>query len=184
MSLVAGQSGVIRADDLLQPGMPSKFVELIDGNLVTTLPPGRRYNRVAFNVEIAFRQFCEQHANLDFGGDNDGFLLSRDPDTLLSPDASLYRRRPEQEKTWLEFAPEIAVEVLSPSNLRPAVTFKRHRFFAAGTEQFWVVDPDTKTIEFYFKEGHRIVAQGDETVQGEGIASGLQIDFKEVFKAN
>jgi Uma2 family endonuclease len=184
MSLVVAKYGEVHADDLLRPDMPSKFVEIIDGDLIVMTPAGKYHNRVSSNFEFVFRLFCKSHPELDFGGDNDGFLISRNPDTLLSPDATLYRRRKDEGKTWLEFAPEIVVEIISPSNLISAIAFKRSRFFDAGSEQFWIVDPNARKIEFCFVDGRKIVAEGDETIDCEGIAKGLQIKLADVFKAD
>jgi len=172
----------MRAEELALPGAPEKFVELIEGELVQTLPPSRKHNVVVWNLVSLFRELCGTRPELDFGGDNEGFLVRRDPDTLLSPDACLYRLRPELEKTWLEFAPEIAVEVLSPSNHPAELAYKRHAYFEAGAEQFWVVDPEKKQIQFYHRNGRLVTVTGDETLEGEGIATGMRISLAKAFR--
>ena len=171
-----------RVEELDQPGFPSKFAEIREGALVVSEPAGKYHNRLASRFEDLFMDFCSGDPELDYGGDNDGFLLQRDPDTLVSPDASLYRFQPEKEKTWLEFAPELAVEVISPSNRKAEVDYKLKQYLAHGGEQVWVVDPDTEEIEMYFYDGRHIVATGDQTVVAEGIAEGLEIELPEIFR--
>src|SRR5688572_1730424 len=117
-------NGNFRADDLLQPGMPEKFTEVIEGELIVREPAGKYHNRIASNFLVLFREFCKPHPELDYGNDNEGFLVQRKPDTLLSPDACLYRRRPSPDRGWMEFSPEIAVEVLSLSNTRAEIVYK------------------------------------------------------------
>lgn len=162
--------------------MPEKFVEIIEGELIQMTPADWYHNRVASNIEMVFRRFCSERRGLNFGGDNDGFLLKRNPDTLFSPDASLFKRRPRsKDRPWMEFAPEIVVEVLSPSNHPAELVYKRHTFFEAGTEQFWLVDAEKRQIQFYHRDGRIVTVTGDEVVEGEGIAQGMRIVLEEVF---
>ncbi|MBI2434987.1 MAG: Uma2 family endonuclease [Candidatus Hydrogenedentes bacterium] len=170
------------AEDLADPDVPEKLVELVEGELVTMAPAGTFHNTVAMNILFLFRQFCREHPEFSYGGDNDGFIIQRNPDTVLSPDASLFRRRSLSGAPWLEFAPEIAVEVLSPSNSRTEMAFKRHRYFDAGTEQFWLVDPEKRQIEFHERDGRVLVATGEEVIEGTGIASGMHISLTELFR--
>jgi Uma2 family endonuclease len=178
MTVVVQSYGAFRAEDLLAPGMPEKFVEIIEGELVTTTPANPHHNRICYRIECLFDNFRRGKAGLDFGGSNDGFLLKKNPDTLLSPDASLHRKRPESEGTWLEFAPEIAVEVLSPGNTPSEIAYKTRTYLAAGSEQVWLVNPEKGSFEFIFRDGRRVRAEGDEVIHCEGIAEGLEIDLK------
>ena len=122
MAVVKERVTLMTAENLAAPGVPEKFVELVEGELVTMTPAGHRHNRVGLNLAFLFRQFCMDRPQLDYCGDNNGFFIKRNPDTVLSPDAALYRARPETGTTWLEFAPEIVVEVLSPSNSKMEMT--------------------------------------------------------------
>lgn len=173
---------LLRVEDLELAGAPEKLVELIEGELVHMSPAGKFHNRVGWNIQLLFAEFCKDRPHLDWGGDNDGFLVKRNPDTLLCPDASLYVARPEPEGVWLEFAPEIAVEVLSPSNSPAEITFKRRRYFDSGTEQFWLVFPEERKIEIYFRDERVLKAQEPAVVEGAGIAEGLVVDLASVFK--
>ncbi len=150
----------ITADEYAANKQWEKFTELIDGEVVSMSPAGKRHNRVASRFETMFRLFCEHSAGrLDYGGDGDGFLVQRDPDTMLSPDASLYLyREGTLDKTWMWFAPEIAVEVLSPSNTKSEIAQKKSKYFSAGTEQFWIADADNQTLEIHFRDGRRLTA--------------------------
>lgn len=169
------------AEDLFAPGFPEKFVELIEGELIVMTPSGWDHNEIAYHFVKLFDKFCETHPGLHFAVDNTGFLLQRDPDVMLCPDAALFKWRPRGKRPWMEFAPEIAVEVLSPSNSPAEVSYKRQKYFEAGSEQVWIALPEIQTLEFYFRDGRRILIQGDEIAKCEGIASGLQIDLKKLF---
>ena len=166
MSVAIQTRRQITAEELAAPGIPEKFVELIDGELIEMTPARQWHNEVALNIVFLFRQFCRQHRELKAGGDNEGFLISRSPDTVLSPDACLFRRRTDTGATWMEFAPEIAVEVLSPSNSKMEMAIKKRRYFEAGSEQFWLVDPDARKMEFHHRDGRVIVVTGEEVIEG------------------
>ena len=175
--------GNFKVEDLERPDVPEKFVEIVDGELVMMAPAGKYHNRIASNFELLFRMFCESRPDLDFGGDNDGFVLRRDPDLMYSPDACLLRRRADlDDKAWMEFSPEIAVEVLSPANNPSEIAHKCRDYLDCGSEQVWIADPRTRTVEFIFQDGRRFVAQGRETVEGKGIAEGMKIDLPAIFK--
>lgn len=182
MSVIAeSPRALFRVEDLLRPGMPEKFVEVIEGELVVMTPAGWKHNKIGVRFIILFERFCETHPELDCGGDNDGFLLQRDPDVLLSPDASLFRHRERSDKPWMEFAPEIAVEVVSPGNSPTEIAYKRRKYFEAGAEQVWIARRETRSLEFHFRDGRCVTFQGDEIAKCEGIAEGLEIDLRKLF---
>lgn len=183
MAVIVREDQRLTSEDLASSaGIPEKFVELVEGELIVMTPAGRFHNVVASNIEHMFREFCQERAELTFGGDNEGFLVKRNYDTVFSPDACLFRRRPDLHTTWLEFAPEIAVEVLSPSNSPAEMVYKRKTYFDAGTEQFWLVDPEKGQIEIHYRGGHVVTITGDEVIEGEGIAAGMQISLPEIFE--
>ena len=182
MPLASENYGKFTVEDLRDPAIPEKGVEVLEGELIQVKPGEWFHNQIAYRFSRLFDTFRRSHPDLRFGTDNDGFLLDRDPDTLLSPDASLFRARPRSDGPWLSFAPEIAVEVLSPSNSATEIAYKIHKYIECGSEQVWIVAPEKRVIEFFFPEGRKLVASGDEVVQGEGIAEGLEISLVEVFR--
>lgn len=181
MSVLQEQCGTFRADELMSLRIEGK-AEVINGELIVTGPEMRKHNRICGNILNIFSSVCARNPALDCGGDNDGYLVATDPDWLFSPDASLHRRREgSDDTTWLEFTPELVVEVLSPSNSRSEMTMKRNRFFDPGCEQFWIFDPERRTAEFSFRDGRRITASAEDTLSCEGIAAGLQLDLSRIF---
>jgi Uma2 family endonuclease len=73
-------------------------------------------------------------------------------DVVWCSSAFLARHR---EERVLEAAPEICVEVLSPSNSTREIDEKRTAYLAAGALEVWVVDPVGKAIAFFGPEGAR-----------------------------
>jgi Uma2 family endonuclease len=68
--------------------------------------------------------------------------------TKRAPDVSVMRRAFDPDKE-IQGAPEIAAEILSPSNTRRAMHRKLSQFFAAGCKLAWIIDPKTRTVEVW-----------------------------------
>lgn len=181
MAVELAQERWLTAEDLMRPGMPEKNVELIRGELVEMSPAGWWHNDVGQNIVAIFRSFCKGRPGLFAAGDNYGFLISRNPDTMLSPDASIYSGERNRKYPWLPYAPRVAVEVVSPGNTKFAMDYKRSAYLDAGTEQFWLVLPEQKTVEIHFTDGRVLRAQGDAVILGEGVVEGLEIALADVF---
>ena len=170
------------AEELCAPGMPEKLVELIEGALVEVTPAGHFHNKLAFRFQLLFEKFTAGQNDLEVGYSDEGYLLRRNPDTILCPDAALFRRRPEGASNWLEFGPEIVVEILSPSNSLAEMTYKRQVFFAAGTEQCWIMDPKAESLQVHHRDGRVEHISKEGTYSGEGIVKGLEVNLRSLLK--
>lgn len=182
MTVTVADRWLVTAEDLALPGAPEKFVELVEGELIEMTPAGRDHNWVALNFMILFREFVRTRPGLASGTCNEGFLIEREPDTILSPDACLFRKRPKSKGAWLEFAPEVVLEVLSPSNTPAEMAYKRGKLFSHGTEQFWIADLETKSLHIHHSDGRSLIATAEVVVDGEGIVEGMQIRLEELFE--
>lgn len=169
------------AEDLLGPSVPERFIELIEGELVEMPQPSSRHNRIAFNIETAFARLRQQNQGLQFGGRDDGYLIKRNPDTVLVPDACLYRYRPLTNASWRDFVPELWVEVLSPGNTNAEMAYKRQRLLDEGAEQFWLVVPEKHEVQVFHRDGRIATYGGGAAIAGEGIAEGLDLKVDDVF---
>jgi Uma2 family endonuclease len=79
--------------------------------------------------------------------------------------------------------PNLAVEVLSPSNTKKEMERKLQDYFRAGVELVWIIDPKTQTAESYTTPTRsRKVAKG-ESLSGGKVLPGFTLSLKEVFGA-
>ena len=82
-----------------------------------------------------------------------GFLLSRHPDTVRSPDVAFVRRdrfdADAAERAFFPGAPDLAIEILSPSNRPGEIHAKVADFLAAGSTAVWVIDPAREIASAY-----------------------------------
>jgi Uma2 family endonuclease len=147
---------VMTAEELLYTSVPNKRTELVRGRLIVHEPPGGRHGYVAAN--LAFR--LNQHVDLTgagavFVGDV-GFTLRRDPDTVRGPDVAFVSRdRLPQPipNSYLEFAPDLVVEVLSHHDRPGEVLAKVGDWLDAGARLVWAIDPDRRLARVYRADG-------------------------------
>lgn len=119
------------------------------------------------------------------GGADFGILLAKGPDTVLAPDAVYYRadRIPPDgiPDTYWDLAPDLAVEVLSPSDRRGRVLRKVGEYLDAGTRLVWVVDPRRRTAVVYRPEGEPTILGADGILDGEDVLPGFTLALADVW---
>ena len=87
---------------------------------------------------------------------------------------------------YVQGAPDLVVEVLSPSTARYDRTLKRERYAQFGVREYWIVDIVARTIEVNVSDGSKFTV---DSVYGEGgtvkspLLSGLEFDMREVFES-
>ena len=126
--------------------------ELVRGKLLRRPLPGMRHGRIVVLVASRLGHFIETH-NLGTILGASGYHLEWGPDTVRAPDVSFIsaERLPPDELPhgYPTLAPDLAVEVLSPSERPGARREKMQDYFAAGTRLVWEVDPAQRTITVY-----------------------------------
>lgn len=78
-------------------------------------------------------------------------------------------------------APDLAVEVLSPSNTRREMERKRREYFEAGTQVVWIVDPDRRTVEVYSSPEQFVELQEADTLDGGSVLPRFSLSLKALF---
>lgn len=99
--------------------------------------------------------------------------------TVAQPDV-LYVSPERQEilQTWIEGAPDLLVEVLSPSTARMDRLLKLNRYAGAGVREYWLVDPAARTIEFLVNGGeHFVVHAPTGGIWKSPAVSGVELDI-------
>ena len=123
--------------------------ELVDGHLVEMSPTNLEHSFVEANITVLLKQWCKAHApHLKVGSGEVGFVLARGPDIVRGADVALVTREQASRKAggFVEGAPYLAVEVLSPGNTASEMEQKLDDYFRAGTKSVWIVDPATKKV--------------------------------------
>ena len=167
---------LLTAEELLNTNVPNKRTELVRGRLIVHEPPGGLHGYIAAN--LAFR--LKQHVDLTgagavFVGDV-GFTLHRDPDTVRGPDVAFVRKERVPDPipaTFLEFAPDLVGEVLSPNDRPGEVLAKIGDWLDGGARLVWVIDPERRVARVYRADGTEQILGENDQLAGEDVLPGF-----------
>ena len=160
--------------------------ELQAGMLVSEPLPGFRHGRLMIRMaELLSAHVRKHHLGVVTAGVS-GFILARKPDTVRGPDVAFVstERFEQSGDTVRAFsgAPDLAVEVLSPSNTPAGIRAKVADYFAAGTRRVWLVDSEAKSVTDYasFLSPHEFGE--DDFLEGGEVIPGFRVRIGEIFE--
>jgi Uma2 family endonuclease len=126
--------------------------ELVEGRIVPMPPTSYTHGEIETDVSAALNAYARQTGRGRVMGGEVGIYVRRDPDTVRAADVLFisnerYSRR--ESKSYLDVAPELVVEILSPDDLWSEVMEKLDEYLSAGVDAVWIVDPKRKTVFSY-----------------------------------
>ena len=143
----------VTADELLAMPDDGYRYELVKGELIQMSPTGDEHGKVTVRITAPLYFYVEEHNLGVVYAAETGFKLESDPDTVRAPGvAFLSRARRElagRVEGYWSGAPDLAVEVLSPSDRRRRAEEKVANWLAAGTQLVWVINPRLRTVTVY-----------------------------------
>lgn len=158
--------------------------ELVRGRTVREPAPGPVHGRLAARLAVRLGTFVENAASGVVLADT-GFLLARDPDTVRAPDLSFVSndRIPEQGygAGFWPLGPDLAVEILSPSNTASDLQAKIGDYLAAGSREIWVLDPEARNVAVYGADRRVRVFTADEELDGGTLLPGFVLPLADLF---
>lgn len=166
------------------PEEDSARVELVRGMLVREPRPAAMHGCVQLNLGSMLLNHVKQQ-RLGHVFSDIGVILSTDPATVRGPDLAFAssERLPSgpPERGFLDFAPDLCVEIVSPWNTSGEIHEKVLEYLEAGTRIVWVVHPDARTVTEYRSPTEiRILSVTDE-LDGGGILPGFRPPVASLF---
>ena len=165
-------------------------IELIDGYPVMMAPPKRTHQRAVSELNRQIGNFlqgknCEVYP-APFGVrlfEKDGDS-AEDVDTLVEPDITVVCDQNKLDDLGCKGAPDLVMEVLSPSSQRHDRYTKFKLYQRAGVREYWLVDPDARSVQVFLLEDGRYSAM-DYGEEGDSVRvnvlEGCTIDLSLVF---
>ena len=159
--------------------------ELIDGRIVRMNPTGRSHAFVESNLSSALTLFVRQRKLGQVLVGEVGVFTRLDPDRVRAADIAFVsneRLSRTSSKGYLKVAPELVVEVISPTDRWQDVRQKLEEYFAIGVHRVWIVEPDNRDVLVCSASTEmRKFGEGDMLV-GEGVLDGFTLPVAELFE--
>jgi Uma2 family endonuclease len=173
---------LVTAEELLTISDTECRHELVAGEVRKRNFHGWRHGAIAHNVvSLVGLHVVENQVGLGFAGGT-GFVLHRNPDTVLAPDYAFVANENKSKGTiddgYWPCAPDLAVEVLEPSDTAAEVSERVNEWLRSGSAAVWIVDPKLRTVTIYGPTTSAQVVPGDEILIGDPIVPGFfcQVD--------
>jgi len=149
--------------------------ELVRGEIITMPPPGGMHGVTCSKVDRKIGGFVDAGAGGTLACNDAGFITERGPDSVRGPDISYWSkdRLKEVPVGYIEIAPDLLVEVLSPSNTSKKIRVKLAEYFARGVRLVWVIAPEDRTLTIYRTPDEGRVLHESATVTGEDVLPGF-----------
>jgi len=178
---------ITTAEELLSLDEPGICHELVRGQLRRTSPAGHWHG----GVEMVLCELLSHHVRVNklgraYSGDT-GFLMARNPDTVLSPDAAFVtneRMPPPRSRGYFPGPPDLAVEIRSPDDMRRSLHRKALSWLRHGARMVWVIDPMAADATVYRSKDDVRDVGADGDLLGEDVVPGLRVALRELFRAD
>jgi Uma2 family endonuclease len=155
--------------------------ELVRGVVVREPRPRNLHGEV--QVEIAFHLRAWARSRGAVVTAESGYILEEEPATVRGPDVALTLERRTTEGVpggWVRGAPDLAVEVLSPSDSASAIQQKILEYFHAGARLVWIVDPQVRAVIVHRPDGSAAVLRDGESLEGGDVLEGFAVAVSEL----
>jgi len=175
-------------DEFLAADLPEGKSELVRGELRMTPTPAVFHGRAATNLVVLLSNHVRQHNLGMVFGDSVGYELTPFPHTVRVPDASFVRgdRIPSDglhlRDRLFRFAPDLAIEVLSPGESASELEEKLHDYIGAGTSLIWIVDAARRTIMTIPADAPVHWLSENDTLEGGAVIRGFTCPVTAVFE--
>jgi Uma2 family endonuclease len=158
------------ADELLRMPDDGFRYELVRGELVKMPPAGEEHGDLAMRVGAPLWQYVETNKLGRVYAAETGFWLASNPDTVRAPDVSFVSQQRiggvRPIRGYRAGPPDLAVEVISPSDTYTEVEDKVHDWLDAGTSMIIVVNPKRETVTVYRSRTDIVILTKDEELDG------------------
>ena len=154
--------------------------ELIDGELIVTAAPAIRHQRVVTVLVGTLYEYCRNHGGEVFPAPTDVYFSEIN---VVEPDVVFVRAEntARVERKFVRSAPDVVVEVSSPTTRRLELVRKRELYERFGVPEYWYVDLEADRVEVYRLEGGgyqrpRILGRGNLLDSPEVPGFSLPVD--------
>ncbi|MGJ7922937.1 Uma2 family endonuclease [Neobacillus sp. LXY-4] len=168
------------------------FFEMIDGNVISMSPsPTPKHQDVVDELTAEFKMYLRGKECMAFSSPIDVCLFANKETNLeeikdwVQPDLVVVCDKNKIGDKNITGAPDLVIEVLSPSTARNDRLIKFNSYERAGVKEYWIVDPYNMSVEIYSLVGNsytQAAVFGKDDLLSVGIFNDMQINLKNIFK--
>lgn len=166
-------------------------IEIIDGEAVMMAPPSRVHQEISGEIFRQLANYLEGKKCRVYAAPFAVRLFERDGeapedvDTMVEPDISVVCDRDKLDKHGCKGAPDMIIEILSPSTRRHDRLVKLGLYQRAGVREYWIVNPDEQTIQVFTLDDSGSLRLAEEyerdSVAKVNVLEGCFIELGKVF---
>jgi len=168
------------------PDYANMRLELSNGRLIVMAPSGGDHGGKAFNFVLPIGNFVRQHRLGYVTIAEAGFILHTDPDgkdTVRAPDVGYVEKSRFPDglpTTYIPGAPDLAVEVVSPTDSAAEIQEKVEAYLRYGTRMIIVAYPSTRSVVVHTPTGSHTLTL-DDTLDGAPVLPGFTLPIRDIF---
>lgn len=160
--------------------------ELVRGEIIYMSPTGHLHGFLESNFDRILGAFVYQQKLGRVLVGEVGIYTQRNPDTVRAADVAFISRQrwsQVQSQSYLDVAPELVVEILSPDDAWSELMEKLEEYFSIGVQMVWVADPRRQQVYMYHSltDVERFVL--DDVLSGSKVLPGFSVPVAELFAA-
>ncbi len=158
--------------------------ELIAGEIIRMNPTGYLHGIVESNFGRTLGNFVAVHPIGRVLVGEVGLYIARRPDTVRAADVAFIsnaRMAQVKSRSYLDVAPELIVEIMSPDDRWSAVMEKLGEYFKVGVQQVWIADPDSNSMYVYHSLTDVEHLTMENTLTGGDILPGFAAPVRDFF---
>jgi Uma2 family endonuclease len=157
--------------------------ELIGGRIVPMTPTGDEHGTIEFNLGSELRTFVRQHRLGWIMGGEVGIYIRRWPDTVRGADIVFVplQRLSKPSKGFLDVAPDLVVEIMSPDDRWQTIREKLTDYFSIGVARVWIVEPQNRKVLVFSSPIDVEEYDEGDILRGEGALEGFSVPVADLF---
>ena len=158
--------------------------DLWDGEVIEMAPAGEAHGAIAMRAGYLVFSYARRHGLGRTYAAETGFVLDEVRQRVLGPDVAFVTRSrvpTGSQQGFFRGAPDLAVEVRSPSQSAREMDTKAEGYLAAGTRLVWIVDPDSRTVTVYRPDRAPEELAPDGHLEGYDVLPGFRVAVAAIF---
>ena len=182
---MVAQTQLMTAAELMALPDDGLRYELVRGELRKMPPAGFEHGELSLDIGASLSLYVKAHNLGTACAAETGFLIGSDPDHVRAPDVAFVRRERAEAAGFVDGyfpgPPDLAVEVISPSDRYTEVAEKVADWLAAGVQLVILVDPRRRSVTIHAPSQPPVTLTEQDTLDGGPVVPGWQMPIRDIF---